>query len=231
MRNTLMIGLAAISLLGAQPCLAGYMASLSTTAPDLNNLTVGQKVTFDVNLSGIGSPANNLDFLAATVQFDGGHLGTPTITAGSIVPDLSGFQSTATAGRPTPITTHYSRPARRSPATGPSTPSMRPSKAPAPGRSASISSVPCRARMKCPSRPAPRCCSAPAWSRNPRRGSSSGLGCWEPPPQSSGDTIRNSLGESNIQGRSLRRIAIRQARLERVALRLLSTGEMATHVI
>jgi hypothetical protein len=65
MKNTLMIGLAAISLLGAQPCLAGYIASLSTTAPDLNNLTVGQKVTFDVNFSGIGSPADNLDFLAA----------------------------------------------------------------------------------------------------------------------------------------------------------------------
>jgi hypothetical protein len=64
MRNALMIGLAAISLLGAQPCLAGYMASLSTTAPDLNNLTVGQKVTFDVKLSGISGLADNLDFLA-----------------------------------------------------------------------------------------------------------------------------------------------------------------------
>jgi hypothetical protein len=99
MKNTLMIGLAATSLLlGAQPCLARYMASLSTTAPDLNNLTVGQKVTFDVNLSGIGSPADNLDFLAATVKFDGSLLGTSTITPGGIVPDLTGFQSTSKTG-------------------------------------------------------------------------------------------------------------------------------------
>ena len=66
MRNTLMIGLAAYPSLGVQPCRAGYLVSLSTTAPDLNNLAVGQKVTFDVNLSGIGSAADNLDFLAAT---------------------------------------------------------------------------------------------------------------------------------------------------------------------
>ena len=65
---------------------------------DLNNLTVGQKVTFDVNLSGIGSAADNLDFLAATVKFDSSLLGTPTITPGGIVPDLTGFQSTAKAG-------------------------------------------------------------------------------------------------------------------------------------
>ena len=99
MRNTLMIGLAATSLLlGAQTCRAGSLVSLSTTAPDLNNLTVGQKLTLDVNLSGIGSPADNLDFLAATVKFDSSLLGTPTITPGSIVPDLSGFKSAATAG-------------------------------------------------------------------------------------------------------------------------------------
>ena len=99
MRNALMIGLAATSLLlGAQTCRAGFLVSLSTTAPDLNNLAVGQKITFDVNLSGIGSPADNLDFLAATVQFDGSLLGTPAITPGPIVPDLSGFQSTAKAG-------------------------------------------------------------------------------------------------------------------------------------
>ena len=92
MRNTLRIGLAAISLLlGAQTCRAAYLVSLSTTAPDLNNLAVGQKITLDVNLSGISSPADNLDFLAATVKFDGGLLGTPTITPGPIVPDLTGF--------------------------------------------------------------------------------------------------------------------------------------------
>lgn len=32
------------------------------------------------------------------MKFDGGLLGTPTITPGSIVPDLSGFKSAATAG-------------------------------------------------------------------------------------------------------------------------------------
>ena len=32
------------------------------------------------------------------MKFDGSLLGTPTITPGSIVPDLTGFQSTATAG-------------------------------------------------------------------------------------------------------------------------------------
>lgn len=74
-----------------QTCRAAYLVSLSTTAPDLNNLAVGQKITLDVNLSGISSPADNLDFLAATVKFDGGLLGTPTITPGPIVPDLTGF--------------------------------------------------------------------------------------------------------------------------------------------
>jgi hypothetical protein len=54
MRNPLRIGLAAISLLlGAQTCRASYLVSLSTTAPDLNNLAVGQKIALDVNLSGI----------------------------------------------------------------------------------------------------------------------------------------------------------------------------------
>ena len=99
MRNPLRIGLAAISLLlGAQTCRAAYLVSLFTTAPDLNNLAVGQKITLDVNLSGISSPADNLDFLAATVKFDGSLLGTPTITPGRIVPGLTGFLSTAQAG-------------------------------------------------------------------------------------------------------------------------------------
>jgi hypothetical protein len=36
--------------------------------------------------------------LAATVKFDGSLLGTSTITPGSIVPDLTGFQSTSKTG-------------------------------------------------------------------------------------------------------------------------------------
>jgi hypothetical protein len=60
MRTTLMIGLAATFLLGAQMCRADLLVSLSTTAPDLNNLAVGQTVTFDVNLSGISGAADNL---------------------------------------------------------------------------------------------------------------------------------------------------------------------------
>ena len=182
MRNTLMIGLAAISLLGAQPCLAGYMASLSTTAPDLNNLTVGQKVTFDVNLSGIGSAADNLDFLAATVKFDGSLLGTSTITPGGIVPDLTGFQSTAKAGL---ADANYDSLFAASEADRQQRDLLL-LRRDRPRHRLRAGFLRFRQRhagheRTCPSRPAPRCRSAPAWSRNPHRGSSSGLGCWEPP--------------------------------------------------
>ena len=43
---------------------AGPMFSLSTTEPDLSNLTVGQTVTFQVNLSGLAA-GDQLDYLAA----------------------------------------------------------------------------------------------------------------------------------------------------------------------
>jgi hypothetical protein len=99
MRTQSGLGLAAvILLLGMQTCQADYILSLSTTAPDLDNLAVGERISIGVNLSGIGGPADALDFLAATVKFDGNVLGSPTVTPGGIVPDLTGFQMTQRSG-------------------------------------------------------------------------------------------------------------------------------------
>src|SRR4051794_5533059 len=99
MKRILSIALAVMTiLLGTHVSRAEPMLFFSTTARDLNNLTVGQSISFDVNLSGINGPTDNLDLLAATVTFDGELLGTPSIHPGSIVPDQTGFLSAAMPG-------------------------------------------------------------------------------------------------------------------------------------
>ena len=91
MRNTL-FGAATALLILSQTCEAGLLITLSHNAADLNNLSVGQTVRFDVSLNGLGVMGNptelsnlNVDVLFSSVLF-----GTPTlVTAGSIIPDAT----------------------------------------------------------------------------------------------------------------------------------------------
>jgi hypothetical protein len=75
--------------------------SLSTGA-NLSNLTVGQTVTFNVNLTGL-QPGNTLNFLDATLHYDPGIFGLATnIKNGAILPnplfDPADFGTTTGAG-------------------------------------------------------------------------------------------------------------------------------------
>ncbi len=74
--------------------LAALVSSFAAAAPvvsfsspdDLNNLIVGQSVTVRVNLANLAS-GDELQYLAATVNFDGAALGIPTsIDDGAILP-------------------------------------------------------------------------------------------------------------------------------------------------
>src|SRR5262245_23740573 len=83
--------------LGTRAAQADPFLSLSADAPDLNSLTLGQSFNVRVSLGGLNT-GDSLDYLAATVTFDGNVLGTPTITVGPIVPDSTGFVSSALSG-------------------------------------------------------------------------------------------------------------------------------------
>jgi len=77
---------------------ADLTLSLSAESADLSHLQVGQTVRFDVTLSGLAA-GGELDYLAGTVTFDAGLLGSATnVTAGAIVPDPTGFVSAGFAG-------------------------------------------------------------------------------------------------------------------------------------
>lgn len=69
---------------------AALVLSLSSTAPDLSALQVGQSVTFQVSLGGV-TAGDRVEYLAAKVEFDPAFFATPSITAGAIVPDTAGF--------------------------------------------------------------------------------------------------------------------------------------------
>lgn len=90
MKHLLSSGFALLSLaLLAGP--AGADFALTLSSPDnLSNLTVGQHVTFQVSLSGLGA-ADTLDSLATDIDFPTGAFTISTITPGGIVPDITGF--------------------------------------------------------------------------------------------------------------------------------------------
>ncbi|WP_165228128.1 PEP-CTERM sorting domain-containing protein [Aquisphaera insulae] len=76
---------------GVSTVKAELTLSLAAESADLDHLAVGQAVRFDVILSGL-APGDALAYLAGTVTFPGGLLGTPTdVAAGAIVPDPTGF--------------------------------------------------------------------------------------------------------------------------------------------
>lgn len=78
---------------------AGVMLSLqSQGAVDLQNLSVGQKFTVEVVLSGIQA-AEELNYLGGTVTFDSNFVGSASnIVPGAIIPDGTGFAGFGTAG-------------------------------------------------------------------------------------------------------------------------------------
>lgn len=82
--------IAALTLIATPSTRADLILGLSSTAPDLNNIHVGDTVTIAVALSELGGAGNPsaLSNLSVDVAFDGTLLGTPTaFTAGAIVPD------------------------------------------------------------------------------------------------------------------------------------------------
>jgi hypothetical protein len=98
MSHSLRAGLASFLLFFvAQSAQAGTILSLSTDAPDLTSLAVGQSFNVQVSLSGLNT-GDTLDFLAATVVFDAAVLGTPTLAIGPIVPDPTGYIQSALPG-------------------------------------------------------------------------------------------------------------------------------------
>jgi hypothetical protein len=116
----------------------------SSTA-DLNALTPGEQVTFDVTLSGLDvAGGQTIGTLGGTVTFDQSLLGTAlSITAGGIVPDPTGFLNSFSNGntpppvKPTPHTPSC-LPTRRRPSRVTACSSVSPSrlnKHPAPGAS------------------------------------------------------------------------------------------------
>lgn len=98
MNRLLQVGLASFAILVAtRPTEAGPVLSLSSDAPDLNNLVVGQSFNVQVSLTGLNA-GDALDYLAATVAFDASVLGTPTLTIGPVVPDPTGYVQSALPG-------------------------------------------------------------------------------------------------------------------------------------
>jgi len=102
MRYSSLLGLVATLLLAGSTCQAGPLVVLSSTAPDLNHLMVGDTVQFNVSLSGLNA-GDTLDFLGVDLSFPGGLFDPlPTVTAGvvpsGIIPVAGGFFSGAGPG-------------------------------------------------------------------------------------------------------------------------------------
>jgi PEP-CTERM motif len=99
MKHLIWIGLACAVVLGARPCWAGGLTLSvvqdSSSPVNLDMLQAGKTVALDVVLSGLDTAGGQtIGTLGGTVVFSDSLLGTPTsITAGSIVPDQTGFVS------------------------------------------------------------------------------------------------------------------------------------------
>lgn len=71
--------------------------SLTLVGDHLDQMQVGVPSTIEVWLSNI-PPAASVNYLSATVAFDSGLLGEPTITIGGAVPDAAGFSASSGLG-------------------------------------------------------------------------------------------------------------------------------------
>jgi len=85
----------ASSLLSGRAGRADLILSISSPN-DLNNLAIGAAATFDISVSGTAADAPG--YLSASIQYDPVVFGSPAVTPGPIVPDTSGFDSSATGG-------------------------------------------------------------------------------------------------------------------------------------
>jgi hypothetical protein len=79
-------------LLASWECRADIALSVSSTTPDLNNLSVGQTVSFDVKVSGLNA-GDFIDYIPVTLNFDGTLLTLSGLNPGAIIPDTGGFSS------------------------------------------------------------------------------------------------------------------------------------------
>lgn len=95
MKNSLLASLVVWATFASATAKADLILSLSSP-DDLSHFAVGTTATFEVSVS--GTAADPPGFLSASIQVDPSVLGSPSVTAGSIVPDLSGFDSSATGG-------------------------------------------------------------------------------------------------------------------------------------
>ena len=83
-------------LVRAQCASAGPLLSLSAL-PNPLVLEVGQTADVAINVSGLEAE-DRLEFLAATVEFDADLLTAAEVRPGSVIPDVSGFQSGVLSG-------------------------------------------------------------------------------------------------------------------------------------
>jgi hypothetical protein len=104
MNPILRAGLIATTLLAAPAAAhAGLILAVSqdsSSSANLNALSPGEQVKFDVSLSGLDIASNQqIGTLGATLAFDSNLLGMPlSIVPGSIVPDTSAFLTSPAAG-------------------------------------------------------------------------------------------------------------------------------------
>jgi hypothetical protein len=96
MKTIARFAVAIVVLSAAQPSRADFVVSISSS-DNLATIQVGQTITIDINLSGVDAN-NTLDSLGVTVSDPPILFNTPTISAGSVVPDLSGFFTGPTPG-------------------------------------------------------------------------------------------------------------------------------------
>jgi hypothetical protein len=91
------LSLAAGLLMAPVSARADSLLSLSSPNPDRLSLSVGETLVVNVDLSGLST--EQIGYLAATVDFDGSLLSTPTtINPGAIITDSRGFVGTPLPG-------------------------------------------------------------------------------------------------------------------------------------
>jgi hypothetical protein len=92
--NTIAVLVFLLASLGASHCQAEMLLTLSTS-DDLTHLGIGASATFNVTLSGVNT-SDPPGYLSVGFQYDPSVLSIATVTPGSIVPDLGGFDSSGT---------------------------------------------------------------------------------------------------------------------------------------
>src|SRR4051794_10502252 len=102
MKHFTVLGITAIMLMAGSTCLAGPIVSLSSTAPDLSQIHIGDAIQFDVTLSGLNA-GDTLELLGVSVVFPEVNFGspasnTPHLTPTGIVPDAGGYSGAVPLG-------------------------------------------------------------------------------------------------------------------------------------